>query len=312
MADVSPRDGLQNEPRVVATDEKARLVSMLCDCGVDEVEVSSFVSPKWVPSLSDASDLFDWVCDELAVERGGALPVLSALVPNSRGFERAHAVHERLRLVGIGGLKIAFFTAASEAFSERNTNASIAASIERFAGFAGEALRAGMPLRVYVSCAVACPFSGPVAPREVRRVVDALRRVVGDGAWEGVDIDLGDTIGVARPDDIDGLLGAFDDADIAHMTLHLHDTHGRAASCVVRGLERGVRSFDGAAGGLGGCPYAQAEGGSRAPGNIDTGVLVSAIEGAGFTTGVDRGALAAASAFASGLTRDGAEETSDA
>lgn len=215
------------------------------------------------------------------------------LVPNEKGFERALAFHRR----GMP-LKIALFTAASETFAQKNTNASIAQTIERFRPIVPRAVEAGMDLRFYVSCAVACPFEGAIAPWAVRRVVDQLLALVDDEDERlAVDIDLGDTIGVGHPHEIEALLNEFDDGMREQITLHLHDTFGRAASCVLAGLNAGVISFDGSAGGLGGCPYASTPG-RRAPGNISTEVLVRAVHGAGFVTRVDLEALAEAGAYA--------------
>lgn len=300
ITDVAARDGLQNEPGVIATAEKVRLVGLLERAGVDEVEVTSFVSPRWVPQLGDAEGVLEGLETPPPLGplptpgRGGG--VRSVLVPNEKGFERALAFHQ-------GGmpLKIAMFTAASETFSKKNTNASIAETIERFRPIVPRAVEAGMEMRFYVSCAVACPFEGAIAPGAVRRVVDQLLALVDDEDERlAADIDLGDTIGVAHPHEIEALLDEFDDAMREQVTLHLHDTFGRAASCVLAGLNKGIISFDGSAGGLGGCPYASTPQ-RRAPGNISTEVLVRTVHGAGFVTRVDPGALAEAGAYARGI-----------
>lgn len=303
ITDVAPRDGLQNEAAIVPVADKVRLIRALLACGVDEVEATSFVSPRWIPQLGDAEEVLGALCGEEGIEasrhRGNEpiRPVISALVPNERGFERALVFHERLREVGYpGGLKIAVFTAASETFSKKNTNASIAETIERFGAFLPRAIQAGMAVRLYISCVVACPFEGPIAPGAVRAVADDLLALAPKG-----ELDLGDTIGAATVRDLDALLDAFTDAERGAMTLHLHDTFGRASACVARALERGVRSFDGAAGGLGGCPYAGTPE-RRAPGNIATETLVHAIREAGYRTRVDEHALAKAGALARALT----------
>lgn len=294
ITDVSPRDGLQNEPGVIPTPHKVRLIEALAATGVDEVEVTSFVSPRWVPQLGDAGEVVAEVGDFVegvasvagVIPRDetraqvGMLPVFSVLVPNERGFEGVVAAHER----GLN-LKVALFTAASETFSQKNTNASIEETLERFAPVVERTLEMGLALRVYVSCAVACPFEGAIAPARVREVVDRALALVPDEAREAVDVDLGDTIGVAHPDDVAALLGAFEGMEQG-LTLHLHDTFGRAASCVRTALAMGVRSFDGSAGGLGGCPFASTPG-TRAPGNISTQTLVRTVEEAGYETGVD-------------------------
>ncbi|MBL8746797.1 MAG: hydroxymethylglutaryl-CoA lyase [Phycisphaerae bacterium] len=292
ITDVSPRDGLQNEPAIVPSADKARLVELLADSGVDEVEVTSFVSPKWVPQLGDAEEVLS------ALPRGGGgRPIFSVLVPNEKGFDRALAIHRAGR-----PLKIAVFTAASETFSRKNTNASIAESIERFRAFIPRAVHEKMPIRAYVSCAVACPFEGPIAPSAVRRVTDSLLELFdSDDARAALDIDLGDTIGVAHPKQIEALLSEFEeDLRDNQLTLHLHDTFGRAASCVRTALDLGVRSYDGSIAGLGGCPYAGTTE-RRAPGNIATETLVRTIHAAGFSTRVNLDRLAEAASFASTL-----------
>jgi hydroxymethylglutaryl-CoA lyase len=293
ITDVSPRDGLQNEPGVIDVAAKVRLISLLARAGVDEIEVTSFVSPKWVPQLGDCAQ----VCDALAPLVDERWPMLSALVPNEKGLAGAIDANRR---AGRSLLKkVSVFTAASETFSQRNTNASVAETIRRFEPVVKGARDAGLLVRGYVSCIVACPFEGPVAPSRVREVADLL-------ACVGVDeLDLGDTIGAGTPETIRAVL---EDVGRSHplgggsrpVTLHLHDTFGRAAACVRAALDLGVRSFDGAAGGLGGCPYATVDG-RRAPGNISTDLLVRTIRDHGFEAGVDDAALAEAGRFAASL-----------
>lgn len=297
ITDVAPRDGLQNEPAEIPTTDKVRLVELLRATGVDEVEVTSFVSPKWVPQLADAAEVLAALPRQGAGDAGSGGPVISVLVPNEKGFERALAIHR-----GGRPLKIAAFTAASETFSKKNTNATIAESIERFRLFILRAVAEGMAVRLYVSCAVACPFEGPIAPAAVRRVVDRLLDLLDDDAARAaLDIDLSDTIGVAHPHEIAALLRAFDQRLIDNqITLHLHDTFGRATACVRAALDAGVRSFDGSAGGLGGCPFAGTPQ-RRAPGNISTELLVSAVEQAGFRTNIDPARLRLAAEFARSL-----------
>lgn len=295
ITDVAPRDGLQNEPGVVPTPQKARLVELLAGAHVDEIEVSSFVSPKWVPQLGDAAEVFALLARHPSFrERAGvARPLLSALVPNEKGMQAALAVNEHAGRNLIG--KVAVFTAASETFSRKNTNATIAETIERFKPVIALAREHRLPVRGYISCVVACPFEGPVAPPAVARVAEQLLEIGCD------EIDLGDTIGAAVPESIRTLLNEArrvmgDLSDPARFTLHLHDTRGTATDCTREALALGVRSFDGATGGLGGCPYASTPG-QRAPGNIDTATLVRTIHAEGFRTGVDLGRLSAAAAF---------------
>ncbi len=289
ICDVAPRDGLQNEASLVPTSDKARLIAALCRCGLDEIEVTSFVSPKWIPQLGDAAELLQMIADAKA---SADRPVLfSALVPNAKGMDRLLEVNQSagIRLID----KVSVFTAASETFSQRNTNATIAQSLERFASVFDAARANSLLIRGYVSCAIACPFEGPIAPRAAAEIA---RRLLDMGADE---IDLGDTVGAATPSTTEAMLEAVFDAGVSveKIVLHLHDTTGRAAECVRTALSMGVRSFDASAGGLGGCPYASTPE-RRAPGNIATATLVNTITDAGYTTTIDRDQLAAASATA--------------
>jgi hydroxymethylglutaryl-CoA lyase len=296
ITDVAPRDGLQNEPGIIATTDKVRLVELLSASGVDEVEVSSFVSPRRIPQLGDAPEVFAHLA-RLGLPRAVG-PIFSALVPNEKGIEAALAINEQAERLVVS--KVAVFTAASEAFAHRNINASIAQSIRRFEPVIAAARQRGLLVRGYISCIIRCPFEGPIAPSKVAQVAQALYDL-------GVDeIDLGDTIGAAEPETITLLiheiLGHLGEDISPRLVLHLHDTFGRAAECVREGLQLGIRSFDGAAGGLGGCPYAAA-GGRRAPGNISTETLVRTIHEMGFETGVDVQRLAEAGAFARSLVQ---------
>lgn len=281
ITDVAPRDGLQNEPGVISTADKVELVRLLVSGGVDEVEVTSFVSPKWVPQLGDAAEVLAALAD---FPRGAC--EFSVLVPNEKGMNAA--LEQNARAIAHGGRrvidKIAVFTAASETFSKRNTNATIAETLERFGPVLAAARAAGLATRGYVSCAVRCPFEGDVAPAAVASVSSDLLAL-------GVDeIDLGDTIGAGTPESIaamlDAVIARLGEAMLPRLTLHLHDTFGGAAACVRAALRRGLRSFDGSAGGLGGCPYASAPG-RRAPGNIATELLVRTVRDAGFESHVD-------------------------
>lgn len=298
ITDVSPRDGLQNEAGFIATADKLRLVDLLADAGVDEVEATSFVSPKWVPQLGDAAELLR------LLNRPGrsSRPEISVLIPNAKGMDAA------IQGDVVDAIdKIAVFTAASQTFSHRNTNASIAETLERFRPVIERAREHRLPVRGYVSCAIACPFEGPIAPSAVVRVCDQLLEL-------GVDeIDLGDTIGAGDARSMRALL-----TDYAKripirggtpLTIHLHDTFGRAAECVLASLDAGVRSFDASVAGLGGCPYASTPG-KRAPGNIATELLVRTVEGAGFSTAVDSGKLGLAAAFAADVVARAREAAS--
>ncbi|MCR9074465.1 MAG: hydroxymethylglutaryl-CoA lyase [bacterium] len=301
ITDVAPRDGLQAEQSVVPTSDKATLVGLVQQTGVEEVEVSSFVSPKWIPQLGDAAELF-----ELVATSKPENVLYSALVPNMRGLEAAIAVNQHAREKhGIERLidKVSVFAAASEGFSLKNTNGTIEEVLQRFEPLIPKAHEHRMMVRGYISCIVSCPFDGDIHPVAVADVASRLLEI-------GVDeLDLGDTIGAATPDTIEPVImetidrldgrakNGFGDPTL---TLHLHDTFGRASDCVRMALDLGVRSFDASAGGLGGCPYASTET-TRAPGNIATSVLVHTIRDAGYTTGVDDAALQRAGAFAGGL-----------
>jgi hydroxymethylglutaryl-CoA lyase len=262
ITEVGPRDGLQNEKDIIESEDKVRLIDALSRTGVDEIEVSSFVSKKWVPQLGDAAAVFR------DINRNGDI-MYSALVPNVEGLAGA---------ITAKADKIAVFTAASETFCQKNINSDIERSIERIAEVVEEAQFQQLKVRAYVSCVIKCPYEGDADPEKVAEVVTELRNL-------GVDeIDLGDTVGAATPESIEHLL-AFVGVN-QRLVVHLHDTHGQAADCVRACLENGVRSFDGSVAGLGGCPYAPG-----APGNIDTAKLVQTAHDAGYETGVNLEAL---------------------
>ena len=262
LVEVGPRDGLQSISGFVPTDVKVAYIDALSRTGLSDIEVSSFVSPKWVPQLADAEEVFR------CIERRRGVRY-HALVPNLEGLERAVAARVDV---------VAVFTAASETFSRKNTNASIADTLERFAPVISAS---PVPVRGYVSTAFVCPFEGPVAPEMVRQVAIALTAL---GCQE---ISLGDTIGKATPDQVRRLLEiVLPDVPADRIALHCHDTFGQAVANVQAAAELGVRVFDGSAGGIGGCPYAPG-----APGNVSTEALVRAFPG---LTGVDPEALAAA------------------
>jgi len=253
---------LQSISQFVPTLDKVAYVDALSQTGLTDIEVSSFVSPKWVPQLADAEEVFERIERRTGVR-------YHALVPNLQGLERA--VTARVDVVAV-------FTAASETFSRRNTNGSIADTLGRFAPVIAAS---PVPVRGYVSTAFSCPFEGPVAPEQVRQVAIALSAL---GCQE---ISLGDTIGRAGPDQVRRLLEVvLVDVPVDRVALHCHDTFGQAVANVLAAAEMGVRVFDGSAGGIGGCPYAPG-----APGNVSTEALVKAFPG---QTGVDPDALASA------------------
>lgn len=274
IVEVGPRDGLQNQSRQIPTDVKVEWIRRLDAVGLSEIEATSFVHPKWVPQLADATPLLA----ELA--RGAPLKTpLSALVPNLKGLEPALA----------GGLeRIALFTAASETFSQKNTNASIeetlARFVEVFAVLAARPTGGRMRVRGYVSTCFGCPYEGAIAPAAVVRVARRLREL---GCAE---IALSDTIGVATPAQVeDVVLAVAEHVPLCDLALHLHDTRGTALANVYAGLLLGVRTFDASAGGLGGCPFAPG-----AAGNLATEDLVYMLQGLGLASDVDIAALGAA------------------
>lgn len=265
VVEVGPRDGLQNEAGVIPTEVKLAFVQALRAAGFLEVEATSFVHPKWVPQLADAEELSGAL---------GDLTRLTALVPNRKGFERALACGYR---------RVAVFTAASETFSQRNTNRSIEESLKEFAELMPLAQKKHVSVRAYVSTAFECPYEGRV---DVSRVVEIGARLISLGVDE---VSFGDTIGVAGPREVEALIAAWR-PPLERMALHFHDTCGTALANVYAGLQSGVRIFDSSAGGLGGCPYAPG-----ATGNLATEDLLYFLERTGYETGVRLPAVAAAS-----------------
>ena len=271
VVEVGPRDGLQNEAAIVPTAAKVRFIEMLAAAGLPVVEATSFVHPAAVPQLADA----DEVLPAIARRPGVRYPVL---VPNMRGMERA---------IAAGADAVAVFTAASEAFAQANIRMTIAESLEAFAPVLATARAAGMWTRGYVSTAFGCPYQGEVDPAAVADVAVALHELGCD------QISVGDTIGVAEPDDVGRVLQPLlERLPAERLALHLHDTRGRAIDNAAAGLQLGITTFDASASGLGGCPFAPG-----APGNLATETLVSWLHGLGIETGVDEAALLEASAY---------------
>jgi hydroxymethylglutaryl-CoA lyase len=267
IVEVGPRDGLQNEKPLVGTADKIALIEKLAATGLGTVEATAFVSPKWVPQMADAAEVYAGV----AKREGVRYPVL---VPNLQGYERARSV---------GVTEIAVFGAASEAFSKANINASIAESLERFAPVLDAAKRDGVAVRGYVSTVLGCPYQGEVPVAEVVRVATALHAM---GCYE---ISLGDTIGVGTPRKARAMLEAVaGEVPMAALAVHFHDTYGQAVANVATCLEAGVRVVDAAVSGTGGCPYAKG-----ASGNVATEDIVYLLDGMGFAHGVDLDALIA-------------------
>ena len=269
IVEVGPRDGLQNEPSPIGTADKIAFVNALSDAGHRVIEVSAFVSPKWVPQMADAAEVFAGIA-----RRSGTR--YTALVPNLAGLQRAIAARVD---------EIAVFAAASESFSRRNINQSIAESLETYRAVCAAAKDAGLPVRAYVSTAFGCPFEGAVAPSAVAGVSAALMEM---GAYE---VAVSDTIGIAHPGQVAPVVAAVAACvPLDRVALHFHDTRGTALANVLTALDLGVTTFDASAGGLGGCPYAPG-----ATGNLATEDLLYMLDGLRIDTGVSLGGVLAAS-----------------
>jgi hydroxymethylglutaryl-CoA lyase len=265
IVEVGARDGLQNEAARVPAPVKIELIERLAEAGVPVIEATSFVSPKWVPQMADATE----VLHGLRRKPGVAYPVL---VPNLQGLERA---------LQAGADHIALFVAASDGFSRKNINCDIAASLQRVRPVAEQVLARGLPLRGYVSCVLGCPYQGEVSVADVVRVSVALSEM---GCEE---ISLGDTIGIGTPAKARAMLKAVAaQVPMARIAVHFHDTRGQALANIYACLEEGVRSVDASVAGLGGCPYARG-----ATGNVATEDLVYMLQGLGMETGIDLDAL---------------------
>ncbi|CAN5674338.1 hydroxymethylglutaryl-CoA lyase [soil metagenome] len=271
VVEVGPRDGLQNEAAAVATADKVEFVNRLSAAGLTAIEVSAFVSPKWVPQMADADAVFAAIARQPHVR-------YAALVPNVTGLERAHAS---------GVTEVGIFAAASEGFSRRNINQGIEQSLDTYRGVCARAAELGIRVRGYVSTAFGCPVDGAVPPRRVGEVAAAL---VNMGAFE---VAVSDTIGIAHPRQVGEVVAEVaGHIPLSQIALHFHDTRGMALANVMAGLDLGVQTYDAAAGGLGGCPYAPG-----ATGNLATEDLLYLLDGLGITTGVDLSRLLDASAF---------------
>jgi hydroxymethylglutaryl-CoA lyase len=269
--EVGPRDGLQNERVLVTAADKVAFVNLLSDARLPVIEVGAFVSARWVPQMADTADVF---------RRIRRVPGIryTALVPNLTGLGRAREA---------GVEEVAIFAAATETFSQRNINQSIAQSMETYAGVVRAALAEHMRVRAYLSTAFGCPYEGAVSFDTVLRAVERLLEL---GVFE---VAVSDTIGVAHPGQVDSVVsGLLARVPAERLALHFHDTRGTALANVLTALKLGITTFDASAGGLGGCPYAPG-----AAGNLATDDLLFMLDGLGIETGVDRGRVAAASRF---------------
>ncbi|HWK74687.1 MAG TPA: hydroxymethylglutaryl-CoA lyase [Povalibacter sp.] len=275
IVEVGPRDGLQNEAVNVSPESKVELIDRLGAAGLTTIEAGSFVSPKWVPQMAGTAEVFAKLSRRKGVK-------YTALTPNARGLEAA---------LQAGADEAAVFAAASESFSRKNINCSIAESLQRFEEVMTLAKAHSLPVRGYVSCVMGCPYEGAIAPAAV---ADVAAKLIDMGCYE---VSLGDTIGVGTPGHVWRMLDAvMSRVPVEKLAVHFHDTYGQALSNVLAALERGIAVADSAVGGLGGCPYARG-----ASGNLATEDLVYMLNGMGIETGVDLDAVLEAGAFIRGL-----------
>ena len=271
IVEVGPRDGLQNEKQPIDVAVKVNLVDMLADAGLATIETGSFVNPKWVPQMAGSEEVFAGVQRKSGVS-------YSALTPNLKGFERALAA---------GASEVAVFVAASESFSQKNTNCSIAESLERVQALMTAARENDIRVRGYVSCVVGCPYEGEIDPAIV---ADVSAQLLDMGCYE---ISLGDTIGVGTPASVGAMLEAvMAKVPVSQLAVHLHDTYGQALANIYAALQMGVAVVDSSVAGLGGCPYAKG-----ASGNVATEDVVYLLNGLGIEHGVDLEKLAAAGQY---------------
>lgn len=261
IVEVGPRDGLQNEPGKIALADKLALIHQLGDAGLTRIEAGAFVNPKWVPQMANSEAVFTGIHRRPGVR-------YSALTPNVKGFERARAC---------GADEVAIFAAASEAFSQKNLNCSIAQSLEKFAEVARAAREHHLPLRGYISCVLGCPYSGKVSPDLCR---DIAQQLLDMGCYE---VSLGDTIGVGTPAGTHALLETLlADINADKLAVHMHDTYGQALTNIFQALQMGIATVDAAVAGLGGCPYAHG-----ATGNVATEDVLYLLDGLGIAHGVE-------------------------
>ncbi|EGF84311.1 hypothetical protein BATDEDRAFT_34231 [Batrachochytrium dendrobatidis JAM81] len=276
IVEVGPRDGLQNEKTIVSTHIKVALINQLVAAGLPTVEATSFVSPKWVPQMADASEVYKLITS-VPTKSNVSFPVL---VPNMKGLESA---------LDVGVKEIAIFGAASESFSQKNINCSVEESIQRFKQVVEAALKKGVKVRGYVSTIVGCPYEMDIHPDAVAKLSQRMYEM---GCYE---ISLGDTIGVATPNKIRTVIEAVSRVvPIEKLAMHCHDTYGQAIANILTSIEMGIRVIDSSVAGLGGCPYAKG-----ATGNVSTEDVVYLLHGLGMHTGVDMQALATTGHFIS-------------
>jgi hydroxymethylglutaryl-CoA lyase len=275
IVEMGPRDGLQNEKAEVPTAIKVELIERLADAGLPAVEATAFVSPKWIPQMADHTE----VLERIRRKPGVSYPVLT---PNLKGFEAARAA---------GATEVAVFAAASESFSRKNINCSIAESLERFQPVLGAAKKEKIAVRGYVSCVLGCPYEGEIAPE---RVAEVAAKLYAMGCYE---VSLGDTIGTGTPGKTRAMIEACAKrVPLEKLAGHYHDTYGQALANIYASLEMGVATFDASVAGLGGCPYAKG-----ATGNVATEDVVYMLHGLGVRTGIDLDALVGIGQWISGV-----------
>lgn len=276
IVEVGPRDGLQNEQRIFSIEERVELINHLSLCGFSEIEVGSFVSPRWVPQMANTGDVFQKIKKSQGTR-------YSALVPNERGLEEALAV----------GIKdISIFTAASETFTQKNINCSIDESFERFKPLVKTALSQGLRIRGYVSCVITCPYEGAIHPTAVQSVA---QRLFDMGCSE---ISLGDTVGSGLPETMKAMFEqVLTTLSPDHLAIHCHDTYGNALDNILVALNHNICTIDSSIYGLGGCPYA----GGKAKGNVATEHVVQELTNRGFKVNVNKEALDKAIAYVHGI-----------
>lgn len=279
LHEVGPRDGLQNEPGLISVADKVALIDLLGRSGLRDIEVGSFVSPKWVPQMSDTDQVLAGLTPQTGVR-------YAVLVPNLRGWQ----AFEAARLPGVT-YEVAVFISASDGFSRQNLNCDIATSVDRLTPVVQAATAVGIGVRGYISCVTDCPFDGPVPPAAVAAAAGLLR------ALAPMPLSLGDTIGKGTPKTVSAMLEAvLEDVPACDLAGHFHDTGGQALANIDASLALGLRAFDSAVGGLGGCPYAPG-----APGNVATEAVLDMLHAHGFETGVDPDVIAKAAEMAKGL-----------
>jgi len=261
IVEVGPRDGLQNESINVPVETRIELVNRLADAGISMIEAGSFVSPKWIPQMADSEAVFQGITRRPGVR-------YTALTPNMKGLERA---------IAAGASEVAVFAAASEGFSQKNINCSIAESIERFTEVCREAQVAGLPVRGYISCALGCPYDGETPVDNVSRALDQLL------ALDCYEVSIGDTIGVGTARKVETLfLALLEQAKPEQLAVHFHDTYGQALANILVALQLGIATVDSSVAGLGGCPYAKG-----ASGNVATEDVLYMLEGMDINTGIN-------------------------